>query len=138
MCHRFRVMSCNLHESIAPSRKPDREMRSANYLRSVKVLIPVIINLSELENMMFNHLTIAQAQERLPELSTTLQSSPTVITKDGQPVMIAFSIENFMSFIETADILGDSEFMQQLNLGISQAKRGEYFDLSDIRSELGL
>jgi antitoxin YefM len=107
-------------------------------LRSVKVLIPVIISVSELENMMFNHLTIAQAQERLPELSTTLQSSPTVITKDGQPVMIAFSIENFMSFIETADILGDSEFMQQLNLGIAQAKRGEYFDLSDIRSELGL
>jgi antitoxin YefM len=87
---------------------------------------------------MFNQLTIAQAQERLPELSTTLQSSPTVITKDGQPVMIAFSIENFVSFLETADIVGDAEFMQQLNTGISQAKRGEYFDLSDIRSELGL
>jgi antitoxin YefM len=87
---------------------------------------------------MFNQLTIAQAQERLPELSTTLQSIPTVITQDGQPVMIAFSIENFMSFLETADILGDSALMQQINTGISQAKRGEYFDLSDVRSELGV
>jgi hypothetical protein len=53
-------------------------------------------------------------------------------------VMIAFSIENFISFLETADILGDSEFMQQLNVGIAEAKRGEYFDLSDVRAELGL
>jgi antitoxin YefM len=90
------------------------------------------------ESLMFNHLTIAQAQERLPELSSTLQNNPTVITQDGQPVMIAFSIENFISFLETADILGDSEFMQQLNLGIAQADRGEYFDLSDVRAELGL
>jgi antitoxin YefM len=87
---------------------------------------------------MFNQLTIAQAQERLPELSTTLQSHPTVITQDGQPVMIAFSIENFISFLETADILGDSEFMRQLNVGIAEAKQGEYFDLSDVRAELGL
>jgi antitoxin YefM len=90
------------------------------------------------ESHMFTQLTIAQAQERLPELSTTLQTSPTVITQDGQPVMIAFSIENFISFLETADILGDAEFMQHLNTGISQAKQGAYFDLSDIRAELGL
>jgi antitoxin YefM len=86
---------------------------------------------------MFNQLTIAQAQACLPELSTTLQSVPTVITQDGQPVMIAFSIENFMSLLETADILGDPELMQRLNVGISQAQRGEYFDLTDVRAELG-
>jgi antitoxin YefM len=87
---------------------------------------------------MFNQITIAQAQERLPELPIELQSNPTVITQDGQPVMIAFSIENFISFLETADITGDSEFMRQLNLGIAQANQGEYFDLADVRAELGL
>ncbi|MFM2431793.1 MAG: hypothetical protein RLZZ511_3006 [Cyanobacteriota bacterium] len=87
---------------------------------------------------MFNQITIAQAQERLPELPIELQSNPTVITQDGQPVMIAFSIENFISLLETADIMGDSEFVQQLNLGITQAKQGEYFDLADVRAGLGL
>jgi antitoxin YefM len=90
------------------------------------------------ERTMFNQLTIAQAQEQLPELSRTLQSSPAVITQDGQPVMIAFSIENFLSFLETADILADSELMAKLNLGIAQAERREYFDLADIKTELGL
>jgi antitoxin YefM len=87
---------------------------------------------------MFNQLTIAQVQECLPELSATPQSIPTVITKDGHPVMIAFSIENFISLLETADILGDPELMQRLNVGTSQAQRGEYFDLTDVRAELNL
>ena len=87
---------------------------------------------------MFNQLTIAQAQEQLPEMATQLNLEPTVIMQDGQPVMITFSVEHFLSCLETADIFADLELMQSLKAGISQANRKAYFDLADVKAELGL
>lgn len=87
---------------------------------------------------MFNRMTITQAQEQLPNLPSTLQSEPAIITQDGVPVLIAFTIKNFLSFLETAEILADENFITSLNIGIQQADDGEYFDLADIEAELGL
>jgi hypothetical protein len=87
---------------------------------------------------MFNQLTIAQAQEQLPDLSQTLQSEPVIIVKDGSPVLIAFSIENFLSFCETAEIMTDSELLESLHLGIAQASEGNYSDIADVKARLGL
>ena len=87
---------------------------------------------------MFNQLTIAQAQEQLPEMATQLNLEPTVIVQDGQPVMITFGVEHFLSCLETADILADSDLMRSLKAGVSQANRKEYFDLADVKAELGL
>jgi len=78
---------------------------------------------------MFNQMTITQAQEQLLDLPSTLQSEPAVITQDGAPVLIAFTIESFLSFLETAEILTDDDFMTSLNAGIQQADNKEYFDL---------
>ncbi|MEM8505811.1 MAG: prevent-host-death protein [Cyanobacteria bacterium P01_D01_bin.1] len=83
-------------------------------------------------------MTITQAQEQLPNLPSTLQSEPAIITQDGVPVLIAFTIKNFLSFLETAEILADENFITSLNIGIQQADDGEYFDLADIEAELGL
>jgi PHD/YefM family antitoxin component YafN of YafNO toxin-antitoxin module len=87
---------------------------------------------------MFNQLTIAQAQEQLPDLSQTLQSEPVVIVKDGSPVLITFSIENFLSLCETAEILTDSDLMASLHRGIEQDKEGKYSDIADVKARLGL
>ena len=87
---------------------------------------------------MFNQLTIAQVQEQLPMMARQLKLEPTVIMQDGQPVMITFSVEHFLSCLETAEILADSELIASLNAGIEQANRREYFDLADIKAELGL
>ena len=87
---------------------------------------------------MFNQLTIAQAQEQLPEMATQLNLEPTVIMQDGQPVMIKFSVEHFLSCLETAEIFADSDLMRSLKSGISQAGRKEYFDLANVKAELGL
>ena len=87
---------------------------------------------------MFNQLTIAQAQEQLPKMANQLNLEPTVIMQDGQPVMITFSVEHFLSCLETAEILADSELMRSLKASISQVNRKEYFDLADIKAELGL
>ena len=90
------------------------------------------------ESPMFNQLTIAQAQEQLPEMATQLNLEPTVIVQDGQPVMITFSVEHFLSCLETAEILADSDLMRSLKTSVSQANRKEYFDLADVKAELGL
>ena len=90
------------------------------------------------ESPMFNQLTIAQAQEQLPEMATQLNLEPTVIVQDGQPVMITFSVEHFLSCLETAEILADSDLMRSLKTSVSQANRKEYFDLADVKAELSI
>jgi hypothetical protein len=35
------------------------------------------------------YLTIAEAQQQLPDLSNELTAEPAIITKDGKPVIIA-------------------------------------------------
>lgn len=87
---------------------------------------------------MFNQMTISQAQEQLPDLPRALQSNPAIITKDGSPVLIAFSVENFLSLMETAEILADVELMENLAQGMQQADRGDCFDLDTIEAELSL
>ena len=87
---------------------------------------------------MFNQLTIVQAQEQLPEMATQLNLEPTVIMQNGRPVMITFSVEHFLSCLETAEILADSDLMRSLKAGRSQVSRKEYFDLADVKAELGL
>ena len=90
------------------------------------------------ESAMFNQLTIAQAQEQLPGMATQLNLEPTVIVQDGQPVMITFSVEHFLSCLETAEILADSDLMRSLKTSVSQANRKEYFDLADVKAELSI
>lgn len=87
---------------------------------------------------MFNELTISQAQAQLPDLPTSLQNEPAIITKDGYPVLIAFSIENFLSLLETADILADDELMASIRRGEQQYKEGKYSDIAAVKAELGL
>ncbi|MDJ0683006.1 MAG: type II toxin-antitoxin system Phd/YefM family antitoxin [Xenococcaceae cyanobacterium MO_167.B52] len=68
------------------------------------------------------YLTIAEAQQQLAELSNQLTDEPAIITKDGKPVMITFSLEQFESLIETIEIISDRELMTELKQGIKQYK----------------
>ncbi|MBZ8183292.1 type II toxin-antitoxin system Phd/YefM family antitoxin [Oscillatoria salina IIICB1] len=85
---------------------------------------------------MAKYLTIAEAQEQLPELPNELASEPAIITKDGKPVIVALSLSQFQSLLETVEILSDREFMTQLQLGIQQANAGETISLEDLKAEL--
>lgn len=84
------------------------------------------------------YLTIDEARVLLPELSEQLKDEPTIITKEGKPVMITFSIEQFKSLIETIEIIADKEFMQELKQGIKDEKNGEIISLESLKQELGL
>ncbi|NET61980.1 MAG: type II toxin-antitoxin system Phd/YefM family antitoxin [Symploca sp. SIO2E6] len=86
---------------------------------------------------MTKYLTITEAQQQLPELPDELAWEPAIITKDGQPVIIALSLQQFESLLETVEILGDREFMAQLQEGIQQADSGETITLEQLKVELG-
>ncbi|MBD1805698.1 type II toxin-antitoxin system Phd/YefM family antitoxin [Microcoleus sp. FACHB-SPT15] len=83
------------------------------------------------------YLTMTEAQQQLPELPDMLAVEPVIITKDGKPVMVALSLQQFESLLETLDILSDREFMAQLREGIQQADAGETISLEQLKAELG-
>jgi PHD/YefM family antitoxin component YafN of YafNO toxin-antitoxin module len=82
-----------------------------------------------------NYLTVAEAQEQLPTLSKSLKD-PTIITQDGKPVIVALSMEQFASLVETMEILSDREFMADLREGIRQADSGQTVSLEELKLEL--
>jgi PHD/YefM family antitoxin component YafN of YafNO toxin-antitoxin module len=85
---------------------------------------------------MLNYFTIAEAQEQLPALSKNLRD-PAIITQDGKPVIVALSMEQFASLVETMEILSDREFMSELREGIRQADLYQTISLEALKLELG-
>ena len=85
---------------------------------------------------MLNYLTIAEAQQKLPELSNNL-GEPAIITQDGKPVIVALSMQQFASLVETMEILSDREFMTELRECIRQADLGQTVSLEALKLELG-
>ena len=84
------------------------------------------------------YLTIDEAQTQLTELSNQINDEPTIITKDGKPVLITFGVEQFESLMETIEIISDQEFMADIKQGIEEAKRGETITLEQMKTDLGL
>ncbi|MBD0310992.1 MAG: prevent-host-death protein [Microcoleus sp. T1-bin1] len=69
---------------------------------------------------MSKRLTIAQAQQQLPNLPQELLNEP-IITQDGVPVIAAMSYTHLTELLETLDILTDTEFVTKLRQSITQA-----------------
>ena len=69
-------------------------------------------------------LTIAQAQQQLPDLPGELTDEPIIITQDGVPVMAALSYAHLTELLETLDILTDTEFVTKLRQSMIQAEQG--------------
>ena len=83
-----------------------------------------------------NYLTVAEAQEKLPTLSRNLKN-PAIITQDGKPIIVALSMQQFASLVETIEILSDREFMSDLREGIRQVDLGQTVSLEALKLELG-
>jgi antitoxin YefM len=87
---------------------------------------------------MSKQLTIAQAQQRLPNLSAELTDEPIIITQDGVPVIAALSYAHLTALLETLDILTDSEFVEKLRQSILQAEHGQTIAWETAKVKLGL
>jgi PHD/YefM family antitoxin component YafN of YafNO toxin-antitoxin module len=84
------------------------------------------------------YLTIEEAQEQLPSLSTRLEREPIIITQEGKPAIVALGLEQFEGLIETLEILSDLELMEEFRQGLQQAQKGEIITLEALKDELGL
>ncbi|GAB4178030.1 MAG: type II toxin-antitoxin system Phd/YefM family antitoxin [Coleofasciculaceae cyanobacterium] len=87
---------------------------------------------------MSKYLTITEAQQQMLALPDKLADEPVIITKQGKPVMVALSYEQFASLLETLEILADSEFAHRLQESIAQAERGETISWEAAKAKLGL
>lgn len=87
---------------------------------------------------MAKRLTIAQAQQQLPNLPNELTDEPIIITQDGVPVMAAPSYVHLTELLETLDILTDTEFITQLRQSITQAEEGNTVSWESAKAQLEL
>ena len=87
---------------------------------------------------MSKRLTIAQAQQQLPNLPQELINEPIIITQDGVPVMAAMNYTHLTELLETLDILTDTEFVAKLRQSITQAHQGETISWENAKAKLGL
>jgi antitoxin YefM len=83
-------------------------------------------------------LTIAQAQQQLPNLPDELTEEPIIITQDGVPVIAALSYTHLTELLETLDILTDTEFVTKLRQSIVQSEQGQAISWEDAKTQLGL
>jgi antitoxin YefM len=83
-------------------------------------------------------LTIAQAQQQLPNLPGELTDEPIIITQDGVPVMAALSYTHLTELLETLDILTDTEFVTQLRQSMIQAEQSNSISWESAKAQLGL
>ena len=61
-----------------------------------------------------------------------------VITRQGKPVAIVMSVDEWESWEETIDILSDPEAMDVLRESEEDVKAGRFVDLDDVKRDLGL
>jgi antitoxin YefM len=83
-------------------------------------------------------LTIAQAQQQLPNLPGELTDEPIIITQDGVPVIAALSYTHLTELLETLDILTDTEFVTKLRQSIVQSEQGNAIPWKNAKAQLGL
>lgn len=87
---------------------------------------------------MSKQLTIAQAQQQLPNLPEELEQEPILIARNGVPVMAVISYQHLTELLETLDILSDSEFVTKLRQSITQASEGKTVSWEDAKAQLKL
>lgn len=83
-------------------------------------------------------LTIAQAQQQLPNLPDELTDEPIIITQDDVPVIAALSYTHLTELLETLDILTDTEFITQLRQSIVQSEQGNTISWKEAKAQMGL
>ena len=86
---------------------------------------------------MTKYLNITETGQKLVEWSEQMTDEPIIITKEGQPIMVALNYAQIESWLETLDILQDKEFAEILSEAIQQDQSGQRITLEDAKKQLG-
>jgi len=77
------------------------------------------------------YVPITQAKAKLLDIVRQISNTndTIAITKNGVPEAVMLSMKKFEGFLETIDILSDSEMMRQLRESAVDVKEGKLVDL---------
>ena len=84
---------------------------------------------------------IRDASRSLTEIAKTLSENPKSVVHaeiDGERPLAIMPWDDYESLIETLEILGDSEAMDELRRADAQIESGEGKPFEDVAAELGL
>lgn len=81
-------------------------------------------------------ISISESRNQLLQLPEQLGDEPVIVTNQGLPVMVAISYEQYISMLETMEILSDSELKEQLIAGIKEDRKGQRVSWSEAMKEL--
>lgn len=87
-----------------------------------------------------DYLSITEARRVLPSLPDRLRDAPgaIAITKREKPVLAIMPWDLYESIIETLQIMGDAELMDDLRQGIRDIEAGRTFTMEEVERELKL
>jgi antitoxin YefM len=84
-------------------------------------------------------LTTVDARREFTKLPEKLESEPATIavTRRGKPVLAIMTWDDYQAILETLEILGDSESVEQLSRSIEEVKEGQVISWKDAKARLG-
>jgi len=91
------------------------------------------------DQSMINTLPITKAREELPTLvdNANKKLDEYIITVNGTPAAVLMSVQEYESWKETIDILGDSELMNTVKESEKEIEEGKGIDWEDAKKEIG-
>jgi antitoxin YefM len=87
---------------------------------------------------MSDSLPLAKVKARFSEIVDRVfrEQDRVVVTRNGEPAAVLLSPEDLESLEETLAVLSDPELMNQIAKGREEIKRGDTYDLEEIKAEL--
>jgi antitoxin YefM len=83
---------------------------------------------------------IIEARQKLTTLPEAFAEDPEMqavaITRRGQPVLAVMPWELYEALVETLDVLGDEELMQDLRHSLREAEEGQLISWEAVKEEL--
>lgn len=87
---------------------------------------------------MLRDIPITRARHELTTLPEQLKQHPeaVAITRRGQPVLALLPWDFYETLVETLEVMGDKNLMDQLRAGVEEITRGEGLDWRSNRGTL--
>jgi len=84
-------------------------------------------------------LTTVNARRELTKLPERLGANPATVavTRRGKPVLAIMTWDDYQAILETLEILGDNEALEQLRSSIKEVKEGKTVPWKAAKAQLG-
>ena len=86
-----------------------------------------------------NIYTLSEIQDKITLLPEHFKAMPEVVAiiQNGKPVMAILPWELYESFIETLEVMGDTELMTAFRQGVQELQEGKGEDWDNVKRKLG-